>query len=174
MLYDTSYFQLWSRRMRSPSGHFESDFFYIDAVNWVNVIAITSENEVVMVEQFRHGIQETSLEIPGGMLDADHEDPEEGARRELLEETGFAAQRMESLGFIHPNPAIQSNRNYSYFSENVTRVSSQQLDIAEDIAVHLIPLAEIPGLIESHQITHALVVNAFARLFIRRPELLTR
>ena len=103
---------------------------------------------------------EVTLEIPGGMCDPG-ESPLEAARRELLEETGHEAQEMVELGWVHPNPAIQTNRCYTYLARDVRQVSEPAPDGNESFEQLSVPLSEIPQLIATRGITHALVVAAF-------------
>ena len=91
-------------------------FFVCENPDWVNIIALTKDKEVVLIEQFRHGTEEIILEIPGGMIDDDDEEPETAARRELLEETGFSADKFILFGKSHPNPAIQNNTIFHYLA----------------------------------------------------------
>lgn len=136
------------------------DCFIIEAAHWVNVIAITPANEVVIVKQYRYGSKEITIEIPGGLIDAG-EQPEAAARRELLEETGYRSDHWQLLGVNEPNPAIQNNYCYTYLADQAYRVSDQQLDHNEEIELELIPFTAIPDLIISGAIKHALVITAF-------------
>ncbi len=165
LLHKTRIFDLYSRRMRSPSGDYEDDFYYLETIDWVNIIPITPENEVVLIKQFRMGIQSPTLEIPGGTISSPDELPELAAVRELQEETGYAPNAVTSLGWIHPNPAIQGNRCHFFMATGCTLLHPQNLDPAEDITVHLYPLEKIPELIINEEITHTLVVSAFCRMF---------
>jgi ADP-ribose pyrophosphatase len=159
-------FSIKSERYRSPRSGQEHDFYVIDSIDWVNIIPLTSDEKVILVKQFRFGTKDFSLEIPGGMLD-DGEPPAQAARRELLEETGYAGDEPILLGMVHPNPAIHTNRCYSYLIRNVTFSNPPQQDSTEDIEVKIVPLAEIPRLIRDGQITHALVIAAFYWYFIK-------
>ncbi len=138
------------------------EFFVVDAPDWINVIPVTDAGEVVLVRQFRFGIDSVTLEIPGGMCDRG-ETPEESARRELLEETGYAAREIVPLGWVHPNPAIQNNRCHTFLAKGVQRVADPHGDPDESFEVVLEPLSRIPELIRSGKITHALVVAAFQK-----------
>ena len=165
-------FELVATKVRSPGGRFEGDFFYLNCVDWVNVIALTERGEVVLIRQFRPPVEEQCLEIPGGMLDAAEEDPQAAALRELEEETGYVGEEIELIGSVFPNPALNNNRCHFYLVKNVRLHSKQSLDPAEDISVELVPLKEIPRLIRGGAIKHALVLNAFLFLYTLRPELL--
>ena len=152
-------------RAISPRTGAAHDFYVLESDSWVNVIPITSEREVVLIRQYRHGTREVTLEIPGGIVEAG-DSPQEAARRELREETGYEAGEMIGLGFVHPNPAFLDNRCYTFLAQDVRRTGLQTQDDKEDIHVLLKPLAEIPKLIREGGITHSLVVAAFYRLFM--------
>jgi 8-oxo-dGTP pyrophosphatase MutT (NUDIX family) len=146
---------------RHPVHLHVSEFVVVHPHSWVNILPITPENEVVMIHQYRHGIDDVTLEIPGGMVEPG-EDPREAGMRECTEETGFAGiERAEYLGEVHPNPAFLSNTCYSYVWLNCTLHSEQKLDRNEDIVVEKIPLEHVAELIRSGRIAHSLVLNAF-------------
>ncbi|MCB8977005.1 MAG: NUDIX hydrolase [Ardenticatenaceae bacterium] len=146
---------------RSPRTGAEHSFFVLQSPDWVNVVALTPENQVVLIHQFRHGTERVTLEIPGGMVDPHENDPAEAIRRELLEETGYAAEEVIHIGTVDPNPAFLDNRCYTYLALNARWQQAPQFDGAEDIAVELVPIDDIPGMIGNGRITHALVVAAF-------------
>jgi ADP-ribose pyrophosphatase len=160
ILYACRIFTLKKEGYRSPRTGKEHDFYLLDSSDWVNVIPLTAEGRVILVKQFRMGTKDFSLEIPGGMLDeGDH--PAGAAVRELLEETGYAGDEPVLLGVVHPNPAIQTNRCYTYLIKNVVLKTAPQQDSTEDIEVQSAPLDDIPRLIREGRITHALVIAAF-------------
>ena len=165
--HDKSYriFDLRTDRACSPRTGQAHDFFVIESSSWVNILPLTPDNNVVMVRQYRHGTREVTLELPGGLVES-ADTPASAALRELQEETGYGAAAVIPLGYVHPNPAIQNNRCYSFLAENVYSLGLQKLDDKEDIAVVLEPLAEIPRLIREGIITHALVVAAFYRYYL--------
>jgi len=132
----------------------------IESPDWVNVIPVTRDGQVVLIRQFRFGVWANTLEIPGGMTEPG-EDPAAAAARELEEETGYRAGRWEPLGFVHPNPALMTNRAFSFLALECERVHAGRQDPAEDIQLELRPRTQIPQLIRDGQITHALVVAAF-------------
>jgi 8-oxo-dGTP pyrophosphatase MutT (NUDIX family) len=139
------------------------DFFVVEAPDWINVVPLTDDGRVVMVRQFRFGIDAPTLEIPGGMCDGS-EPPVEAARREMVEETGHDAREMVDLGWVHPNPAVQTNRCHSFLARGVHRTGDPRPDPDESFEVVTVPLGEIPRLVRDGEITHALVVAAFYRL----------
>jgi len=124
---------------------------------WANVLAITKDQKVVLVKQYRHGVHEILLELPGGVVE-DGEQPIDGIKRELLEETGYAALNIVEVGMIYPNPANQTNRLYCFIALDVEQVGMQNLDDAEDIEVHLVSLNELIAMIRHGEFPHALQV----------------
>lgn len=158
-------FSLRTDRSRSPLTGTEHDFVVLKSPAWVNVIPLSPAEEVILIRQYRHGIREVTLEIPGGLVEA-KDTPLGAAKRELLEETGFRAESWVDLGFVHPNPAIHDNRCYTFLALGVTPAGPQSLDEKEDIEVLSRPLAEIPRLIREGEISHALVIAAFWRFFV--------
>lgn len=139
-----------------PSGKpYKAYVFEFDS--WANVVALTKNNEVVLVKQYRHGVQEVLLELPGGVVN-DGENPLEGAKRELMEETGYSAGTIIEVGRIYPNPAIQQNTLYCYLATDVELTGVQHLDDAEEIEVHLVPLDELIEMARQGKFLHALNV----------------
>jgi ADP-ribose pyrophosphatase len=135
-------------------------FFVVENPDWVNIIALTKENKVVLIEQFRHGMGEINLEIPGGMIDQ-NESPEKAARRELLEETGFSSDNFILLGKSRPNPAIQNNTIYHFLALDCEKTHDTAFDEHESVVTSLVSRPEIKNLILHGNITHSLVVAAF-------------
>ena len=124
---------------------------------WANVLAITKDQNVVLVRQYRHGVQEVLLELPGGVIE-DDEKPLDGIKRELLEETGYAASNIIEVGMIYPNPANQTNRLHCFLALDAEQVDVQNLDDGEDIEVHLVPLDELIAMTKRGEFLHALQV----------------
>jgi 8-oxo-dGTP pyrophosphatase MutT (NUDIX family) len=157
---DFRVFTVRSERKVSPRTQEAHEFYVIDSVNWVNVIAITPKQELVMVEQYRHGSNTVELEIPGGMMDADEKSPEITGARELREETGYEGQNGRLIGRIFPNPAIMSNECFTVLIENCDCVHPVEFDHSEDLLTRLVPIADIPKLVAEGKIMHSLVVVA--------------
>lgn len=137
--------------------------------SWANVLALTKNNEVVLVKQYRHGVQEDLLEFPGGIVD-DGESPLEGIRRELMEETGYSAENLVEVGRIYPNPALPHNTLFCYVATDVEKVGEQHFDDTEEIEVQLLPLDELIELAKSGKFLHALHVAVLfqALAFLKR------
>jgi ADP-ribose pyrophosphatase len=150
-------------RFQPPDDRKTREFYIVQAPDWTNVVPLTEDGQVVFIRQFRYGTGTLTLEIPGGMCEPG-EEPRESALRELREETGYEAGELVDLGWVHPNPALQSNRCHTFLARNVTRVGDPQPDRDEAFEVVTVPLAEVPRLIRDGSITHALVVAAFYRL----------
>ncbi len=143
---------------RHPSRGTEKEFVVMQPPDWVNVVAVTPTHELVLVQQFRFGINGFSLEIPGGVMESG-EDPVETGARELREETGYAG-RARLLGSSHPNPAIQANRCHFVLVEQAVRAHDTEWDADEEIAVLTRPVDEVYAAVQRGEITHALVLNA--------------
>ena len=162
-------FSIRTDTARSPRTGIEHDFYIIESRDWVNIIPLTADHRVVMIKQYRHGSKKVTLEIPGGLIDSE-DTPEGAAARELLEETGYQAEKMVKIGVVNPNPAVFNNRCYTFMAQNVTKVQDPMPDQTEDIEVFLIPLIEIPTLIQKGEIDHAIVISAFYYYFLQTQE----
>ena len=144
----------------SPRTGESHDFFIIDCVNWVNVVAITPDKQLVMLEQYRHGSNTVELEVPGGVMDAADVSPLATGVRELREETGYEGDNARIIGEVFSNPAILTNTTYTVLVENCIPKHSTELDSGEDLVTRLVPISDIPGLVATGKIRHSLVVVA--------------
>ena len=134
------------------------DFFVINPPDWVNVVALTTDRQLVLVRQFRYGINEFSLEIPGGIIETG-EDPVVAGERELREESGFVGHNARLLGSVHPNPAMQSNRCHLVLVEEAQRSADLEWDPDEEMEILTKPVDEVYALAQSGGITHSLVLD---------------
>lgn len=132
----------------------------VEAPGWVNMVAVTDDDHVVMVRQWRFGVAAETLEIPGGMIDPG-ESPRDAAERELYEETGYRARHWSRIGVVQPNPALFNNLCTTFFAHGLERVGPPPGDGDEEIEVVELPLDHVPGQIAAGQIAHALVIAAF-------------
>jgi 8-oxo-dGTP pyrophosphatase MutT (NUDIX family) len=155
----TRIFSVDSVDFQHPARPEPRDFFVITAPDWVNVVALTPERHLLLVRQFRFGIDDFSLEIPGGVIDAG-EDPVAAGLRELREETGGEGVRARLLGSVHPNPAMQSNRCHLVLVEEVRRAHGLDWDRDEEFEILTKPVDEVYALARSGGITHAMVLDA--------------
>jgi len=159
-VYTTRVFSLHQHHATSQLNPTKQGLFSVlEAPDWVNVIAITTDQQVVMIRQFRQGTRDITLEIPGGMVDAG-EDFLTAGLRELKEETGGVGGDALQIGVVAPNPAIQSNHCATILVTDVV-LGEQSLDGNEEIEVVLYPLSEVSRLIREGEITHSLVIAAF-------------
>ncbi len=159
ILQDCAVFRVGRSLARSPRTGRVHPFYRIDSSDWVNVVPATTGGEIVMVKQFRHGSREVTLEVPGGLVDPG-ETPVEAAARELLEETGYRARTLVSLGVVNPNPALFGNLCHTYLARDVERVSEVQSVGLEETTVELVPRSELVQRLRRGEINHALVVAA--------------
>lgn len=159
-------FSIRIMRCRSPRTGHEHDFYVIDFPNWVQVLPITPEDQVVMVRQYRHGCGQVLLELPGGLIDNDDANPEESARRELLEETGYAAEELVLVTKTYPQPAVLSNTGLTYLARNAKKIAEPQPDAAEDIEICLVNLEKIPEMIRKGEIKHSQSIMGLSLYFL--------
>jgi ADP-ribose pyrophosphatase len=173
-VYDARIFKLKKAIFRRDEGRgkssFAHPFYYLDSCDWVNIVPVTPDLKVVLIRQFRAGLNDIVLETPGGMVEAEDRAPVDAARRELLEETGYGSDDIEAIGRSFPNPAILNNATWFFVAHNARTIASQNPDPGEDIEIEVVDLAHIDGLIDSGQISHALVLNAFDFLKRKHPE----
>ena len=147
-----------------------ANFFVVENPDWVNIVAVTKERQVVLIEQFRHGAEEIILEIPGGMVD-ESEDRKVAAERELTEETGYTSEEFIFLGKSRPNPAIQNNWIYHFAALNCEKTAATDFDEHESVMTKLVPLTEIENLIADGKFTHSLAITAFYYLTLTKIKL---
>lgn len=145
----------------SPRTGKSHNFFILEADNWANIIPVTQEGNVVLIHQYRHGTERIEVEIPGGVIDATDVSPLIAAEREMIEETGYTAEKIIPIGEVAPNPAILDNRCYSFLALGAKQQHIPTFDTSEDIVVEEVSLDQIPALIQTGQISHALVIAAF-------------
>jgi 8-oxo-dGTP pyrophosphatase MutT (NUDIX family) len=153
--------QVWRQSPRTGNLH---SFYVLESRDWMNVIPLTPEGKVVMIRQYRHGTQEVTLEVPGGIVDDEDGDPAWTAARELREETGYQAREFIPIGRVRPNPAFLNNTCYSFLALDVQLVGPPELEGAEDIAVEEVPLTDIRALVRDGRISHSLTIAAFFHL----------
>ena len=139
----------------------EADFVVCDSADWALVIPLTPDAQVVLIRQYRHGVREVVLEVPGGILDPG-ETPEASAGRELREETGYEAEAVRCLGRMMPNPALNNAHVYVLLAEGCRKVGDPKPDPFEQIEVVLRPRDDVPGMIACGEMCHAWVIAAFA------------
>ncbi len=147
-----------------PDGRVNPEHYVLEYPDWVNVLAITTGGQYVMIRQYRHAFDEVLIELCAGVAEAG-ETPEQAARRELLEETGYGGGRWSPLMTIGQNPSICNNMTYCFLAEGVERVSDQRLDAGEDIEVLLMSRDELLGLLTRDEMKQALMAAPLWRHF---------
>jgi len=158
---DYRLFQVHQKQVRSPRTGDILKVQTIQTPDWVLVIPVTPEKEVIMMRQYRHGAEEICLELPGGLVDTEDGSPAVAAARELFEETGYQGADLIPIGECYPQPAVLTNKCFFYLTHNVKKVRQPDLDAGEDIEIAKFPLEEIPLKIESNEIVHGMVQLAF-------------
>lgn len=143
-------------KVQLPDGRLNPEHYVLEYPAWVNVIAVTKEGQMVMVRQYRHGFDEVLVELCAGVVEGD-EAPIEAAKRELLEETGYAGGEWREVMTIGQNPSICDNLTHCFVAEGVEKVSDQHLDASEDIEVLLMSKAEVLDMLINDQQKQALM-----------------
>ena len=153
-----------------PDGRTIPDYYVFEYPEWVNITAIDREGRFVMIDQYRHGLGETSYEIPAGVVEPSDASQLDAARRELREETGYGGGEWRLLTSISANPATQNNLTHCFLATGVERIGEQQLDATEDIRVHLFSRDEVRELLRTDRIRQALMAAPLWRYFAETPE----
>lgn len=148
----------------SPRTGLSAPFYIIQSLDWINIIPLTPDKKVIFVRQFRHGSQEITMEVPGGIVETTDRDPMFTARREMIEETGYDSDNIINLGAIRPNPAILNNRGHVFVAFDVYRKRDQLLDDMEDLQIVQMDLENVYKMIATGEITHALTITTFCLL----------
>ncbi len=151
-------------RMQSPATGAQQECLVLESPDWVNVVAVTPDRRIVMVEQYRFGSGEIGLEPPAGIVDPE-EETLEAAKRELLEETGYASETWRYLGAVQPNPAFHDNLCHHWLAENVERVEEPRPDPGEVLRVSLMTPDELRTEVAAGRLRHTLAQSALSRVF---------
>lgn len=155
-LFKDLWFTVRKEKCITPENTIVDPYYIYEFPTWVTVVALTEDNKIIMVRQYRHAIGETIMEIPGGCVDDTDPSFEAAARRELLEETGYICDRFEYLGKISANPSTNSNIMHMYLALNGKKVKEQELDHNEEIEVYLFPIDEVKQMLKNNEILQAM------------------
>lgn len=167
IVHDAGIFRL-RRDAYEHDGQPTRPFYILESNAWVNVVPVTPEGGIVLVRQYRHGIEESTLEVPGGLVDERDTDPAAAAVRELLEETGHAGKAPELLGVVSSNPAILTNRTHCFLVRDARPVGAPDPDPHEDVTVEVHPAARVREMVLNGEIHHSLSACALLLFFLRR------
>ncbi|WP_286754189.1 MULTISPECIES: NUDIX hydrolase [Sphingobacterium] len=147
-----------------PDGRINDHYYVLEYPDWVNMIGITEQNELLVIKQYRHGAGIIALEIPAGTTEAG-EDPKNAAVREMLEETGYQFDQIEEIAALYANPATSGNITYTYLMTGGKKVQEQALDEHEEIDVYRIPLEEAKRMLLDNKFNQALHASALFYAF---------
>ncbi|MDR2444155.1 MAG: NUDIX hydrolase [Deltaproteobacteria bacterium] len=163
----TPVFDVINRHCLSPKDGLEKNFVCLSAPEWVNIFAITPSGQVLLVNQFRHGSREFSLELPGGVVEPG-QSLIETAQRELMEETGYSAEKFELLCSLRPNPALFGNFIHTFLAVNAAPTGHTDFDENEELTLTLATTDELLAMILDGRIDHAMMVAAIGFYFAKK------
>ena len=152
-----------------PNGAKVPSYYVLEYPEWVNTIAITPEGQWVMVYQYRHGLGRAAYELSAGLIEPDDPSLLDGARRELLEETGYGGGEWTHYMTVSANPATHSNLTHTFLARGVVPVAEPRLDRTEVLQAVLLTPAEVKGLLDRNQIVQALMAAPMWRYFAENP-----
>ena len=138
-----------------PNGNKHSAYYILEYPDWATAFALTEDHKVIMVKQYRHGLGEISLELPGGVIDAG-ESAVEAIARELREESGYEFDSIEEIGKVSPNPATSNNYMHMFIAKGGKKVAEQKLDETEDVEVLFYSIDELKAAVKNKQIVQSL------------------
>lgn len=151
-------------KVQLPNGVVHDEYYILEYPTWINVIAITRDGQFVMVEQYRHGLQDIFTELVAGVAEPG-EEPLEAAKRELLEETGYGNGNWKLNMVISANPGSQNNLTYSFIATDVEKISGQHLDATEDVNVKLLSREQVKEMLVHDEIKQSLMAAPLWKYF---------
>jgi 8-oxo-dGTP pyrophosphatase MutT (NUDIX family) len=162
-LFKAGLFRVRVDECQLPDGRVMPRYYTFEFPDWVNVIPVTAEKQLVLLRQYRHSAGDVFLEIPGGSTHPKHDaEPLDAGKRELLEETGYASKEWIACGAHFPNPAMQNNRLHTFLALNCEKIAEPSLDPFEDLTVELVPVRKIVSLLEDGAFNHSLIAASVA------------
>lgn len=145
---------------KMPDGKIIKPYYVLEYPDWVNVVAITKNKEIILTKQYRYAYNKISLELPCGGVEPYDRTPLDAIKRELREETGYSSQNIIEICKLCANPANHTNTTYSYLALEAELTSQTKLDDTEDIEVVLLPINKVREMLYTNQFDQALHVSA--------------
>lgn len=158
-LFDDTWLRARKDTCERPDGKIVTPYYVMEYPTWVTGVAITEDEKVVLVKQYRHALGEVCIEIPGGCVDDTDANFDDAIQREMLEETGYQFNNVTYLGRTSPNPSTNQNLMHMYLLQGGKKVQEQELDHNEDIEVILVTLPELKGMLERNEIVQSMHVT---------------
>lgn len=166
-LHREPWFTVRKEAIRMAGGGHIPDYYLFEYPDWVNVVAVTTAGQLVLIRQYRHGVGGVHYELCAGCVDPG-EAPLVAAQRELLEETGYGGGQWQSLLTLSANPGTHTNLDYSFLAVGVEKLQDQDLELTEEISVHLISPDEALALLDAGQIVQSLHAASLLRYLLKR------
>ncbi len=165
---DLNFFKIFKEKYINPRNNKEVYFYHLQLSDWTIILPLLNENEIIMVKQYRAGAKKVFYEFPGGLINR-NEDPLNSAKRELLEETGYTAEKFTLLNVSYPLPAFQTSKCYIYFAEGLKKVSNTlNLDDGEDIKLEVLKIDEIKEMLYENKLENSMMAFAFSLFLLKR------
>jgi ADP-ribose pyrophosphatase len=158
-LFNDLWFKVRKDICETQEGKIINPYYVYEFPEWATAFALTEDNKVIMVRQYRHPVGEVCLELPGGCVDDTDKNFQAAITRELLEETGYSFSSYESLGKISANPSTNTNWMHMFLAKGGKKVGVQKLDHNEEIIVELYSIGEVKKMIRENKIIQAMHVT---------------
>ncbi len=165
-VYSDRWLQLRADACGFPDGRVIEPYYIVELPNWANIVVVTTDEKIVLVRQYRYPVDQTTFELPGGVIDKD-EDPMQAAIREMQEETGYHSDEVEFLCKLAPNPAINNNTAYFYLAKNAVPGEKKNFDAFEDIDVLVFTKSEFIQLLRENKIQHGVQLGPIYEALIK-------
>jgi len=165
-VFEDRWFKARADACQFPDGRIIDPYYVVELPNWANAVVVTSNNEIVLVKQYRYPVDAVTLELPGGVIN-DGEDPMLAALRETQEETGYTSNQIQLICKTAPNPAINDNTAYFYLIENAVPTAHTNPDFFEDIEVVLYSKSDFIQLLQQNKIMHGVQLGPIYEALIQ-------
>ena len=156
----TRWLSLRADTCQLPTGHIITPYYVLEYPTWVNIVALTTDLHVILVRQYRHGVQQTVLELPSGSVEQTDASPLVAAQRELCEETGYTSDAFVETGRVSPNAANHANLTYCFLATAVERIGEPVADETEHVETVCVPLPEVIELARRGELLQAMHISS--------------